>query len=211
MDVESNTLDIIDANKQAIFRTNVRAQQGDMVIRTVEMIAFYTGQGFSLGGGGDDASKNASELTRVDCKDKVLITSKDGQTATGDYATFDVKANTVLLIGHVVVSRGQDVAEGPRLKIDLNTGWYRFEVEGETPVSEERPAIVKTAPGVATSSSSAETPTGRSCPPGKQCLLFFPKDAKERVKGEAKKTAPNAAVEEAWKPATSASPVIRND
>src|SRR6185295_15604454 len=88
MDVESNTLDIIDANKQAIFRTNVRAQQGDMVIRTVEMIAFYTGQGFSLGGGGDDASKNASELTRVDCKDKVLITSKDGQTATGDYATF---------------------------------------------------------------------------------------------------------------------------
>ena len=30
MDIEANTLDILDATKQAVFRTNVKAQQGDM-------------------------------------------------------------------------------------------------------------------------------------------------------------------------------------
>ena len=133
MDIEANTLDIFDATKQAVFRTNVKAQQGDLVIRTVELTAHYTGPVRLRHGrtAGDDGKGAASQLTRVDAREKVLITSKDGQTATGDWATFDVKANTVLLVGHVVVSRGKDVAEGPRLKIDLTTGMYRFEVENE--------------------------------------------------------------------------------
>ena len=44
MDVEANTLDIFDATKQAVFRSNVKAQQGDFVMRTVELTAHYTGQ-----------------------------------------------------------------------------------------------------------------------------------------------------------------------
>jgi LPS export ABC transporter protein LptC len=217
MDIEANTLELFDATKQAVFRTNVKAQQGDMVIRTVEMIAYYTGQaGFGMvGGATDDASKVQSQLTRVEAKEKVLITSKDGQTATGDWATFDVKANTVLMGGHVVVSRGKDVAEGPRLKIDLTTGMYRFEVEGEAAgaaaVQQHQQETVKATTGPAVSSSVAETPTGRTCPPGKQCLLIFPQDAKDRAKGIVKKDAPKAAVDEAWKPATSGSPVMRSD
>ncbi len=75
--------------------------------------------------------RRPSQLTQVEARQKVLITSKDGQTATGDWAIFDVKANTVLMGDHVVVSRGKDVAEGPRLKIDLTTGMYRFELESE--------------------------------------------------------------------------------
>jgi LPS export ABC transporter protein LptC/lipopolysaccharide transport protein LptA len=222
MDIEANTLDIFDATKQAVFRTNVKAQQGDLVIRTVELTAHYTGQsafGGMGGGGAEDAAKGTSQLTRVDAKEKVLITSKDGQTATGDWATFDVKANTVLLIGHVVVSRGKDVAEGPRLKIDLTTGMYRFEVEndGAGPSAAQRLEQQQAAKppgaagGPAVSSSRAETPTGRTCPPGKQCLLVFPQEAKDRAKGLMKKTLPNAAVEDAWQPSTSGSSVIRND
>jgi|EndMetStandDraft_9_1072997.scaffolds.fasta_scaffold00535_11 lipopolysaccharide transport protein LptA/LPS export ABC transporter protein LptC len=219
MDIEANTLDLFDATKQAVFRTNVKAQQGDLVIRTVELTAHYTGQaGFGMGGAGDDTKDGkgsvASQLTRVDAKEKVLITSKDGQTATGDWATFDVKANTVLLVGHVVVSRGKDVAEGPRLKIDLTTGMYRFEVENEggvrpsTVSTPETPPKVTTGPAV--SSSTAETPTGRTCPPGKQCLLFFPQDAKDRAKGMLNKKG-GPAIDEAWQPSTSGSSVIRGN
>ena len=118
-----------------MFRTNVKAQQGDFVIRTVELTAHLhrASRPSAWAEPGDDGKGAASQLTRVDAREKVLITSKDGQTATGDWATFDVKANTVLLGGHVVVSRGKDVAEGPRLKIDLTTGMYRFEVENEAP------------------------------------------------------------------------------
>ena len=63
----------------------------------------------------------------------MLLTSKDGQTATAKSATFDVKANTALLVGDVLVTkpandprtrRRPNVVEGPRLKIDLTTGVY---------------------------------------------------------------------------------------
>ena len=57
IDVEADTLDVYDQVKQAIFRGNVKSQQGDFVVRTVEMAVFYTGQaGFSMTGGGDDAA-----------------------------------------------------------------------------------------------------------------------------------------------------------
>jgi lipopolysaccharide transport protein LptA len=213
MDIEANSLDLYDATKQAVFRTNVKAQQGDLVIRTVELTAHYTGQSaFGMGTPGDDGKGVGSQLTRVDAKEKVLIVSKDGQTATGDWATFDVKANTVLLVGHVVVSRGKDVAEGPRLKIDLTTGMYRFEVENEGGVRPPTPTVQEApkAPGPALSSSTAETPTGRTCPPGKQCLLFFPQDAKDRAKGLLNKKG-GPSIDEAWQPGTSGSAVIRGN
>ena len=47
--------------------------------------------------------KNMREWSRqgLFAKQKVLVTSKDGQTATGDWAIFDVKANTVVMGGDV--------------------------------------------------------------------------------------------------------------
>jgi hypothetical protein len=63
--------------------------------------------------------------------------------------------------------------------------------------------------GPALSSSAPETPTARTCPPGKQCLLFFPQDAKDRAQGALKKGGP--AINDAWQPSTSGSSVIRGD
>jgi lipopolysaccharide export system protein LptA len=91
--------------------------------------------GFSNGG-----EWRAEQLTRVEAREGVLVISKYGQTATGDWATFDVMASTVLMGDNVVVSVGKDgEAEGPRLKLDLTTGMYRFEIES-TPVSPQPPA-----------------------------------------------------------------------
>src|SRR5262249_4503603 len=110
IDIEADTLDVYDGVKQAIFRGNVKSQQGDFLLRTVAMTAFYSGQtGLS-----DAADGAPAQLTRVEAKEQVLVKSKDGQTATGDWATFDLKANTVVMGDHVVVSRGKDVAQGPR-------------------------------------------------------------------------------------------------
>jgi lipopolysaccharide transport protein LptA len=219
IDVEADTLDVHDQAKQAIFRGNVKSQQGDFVVRTVEMTVFYTGQaGFGMPSAGDEtAGKSSSQLTRVEARQKVLIISKDGQTATGDWAIFDVKANTVLLGDHVVVSRGKDVAEGPRLKIDLTTGMYRFELESEAaapqaPAASASPPLV--APGP-TGAPVAMSPAGRACPPGKQCLLFYPKEAQDKAKSAVKKVLPDAPAAskagEGWEPSTSASPVLRSN
>jgi LPS export ABC transporter protein LptC len=182
IDVEADSLDVFDPLRQAIFHTNVRAQQGDFVLRTVELIAFYSGQsGLGLGAGAA-SDKTPAQLQRIEAKQKVLITSKDGQTATGDWAIFDVKANTVLLGGRVVVTRGKDVAEGPRLKIDLTTGMYRFEVETETPAAAAAAVSAKPAASENGKTAADTDLSKRACPPGKQCLLYYPNDTKDRAK-----------------------------
>ena len=189
MDIEADTLDVHDANKKAIFNGNVWAHQGGMVIRSEELVAIYTGQsGLSLAGSGDDpgSKAGAAQIVRVEAKRQVLITSKDGQSASADWANFDVKANTALLGGNVVVMRGKDMAEGPRLKIDLTTGMYRFELEGDAAAaSGKQPAVAPTAP--ATTPSPSGPLDTRTCPPGKQCMLFYPKEAKEKAKDLLKK------------------------
>ena len=183
MDIEADTLDVHDASKRAIFNGDVWARQGGMVIRSDELTAIYTGQsGLSLAGsGGDDAGAKAapSQIVRVEARRQVLITSKDGQSASADWANFEVKANTAVLGGNVIVMRGKDMAEGPRLKIDLTTGMYRFELED---TAGKQPA---TAP--ATSATPPLSPDTRTCPPGKQCMLFYPKEAKEKAKELLKK------------------------
>jgi lipopolysaccharide export system protein LptA len=121
--------------KQAVFTGIVKLQQGDFQLRTRYLMAFYSGQsGFSIGG-----EWRAEQLTRAVAKERVLVIVKDGQTATADWATFDVVANTLLMGDDVTVSRGKNVAQGPRLKIDLTTGMYRFEIESG-PVSPQPPA-----------------------------------------------------------------------
>ena len=44
VDIEAETLDVNDATKLAVFRGEVRAVQGDTVIRTPEMTAHYAGR-----------------------------------------------------------------------------------------------------------------------------------------------------------------------
>jgi lipopolysaccharide transport protein LptA len=220
IDIEADALEVYDGVKQAIFRGNVKSQQGDFLLRTVAMTAFYSGQtGLS-----DTADGAPAQLTRVEAREQVLVKSKDGQTATGDWATFDLKANTVVMGDHVVVSHGKDVAQGPRLKIDLTTGMYRLEVEN-APAS--APAVSPAAPRyepVAQAPDAAQ----HACPPGKQCVLFYPKEAQDRVQEKAHEQEKAKALEKArpsgpeadrgptaqhdgWEPSSSASPVLRGD
>jgi len=216
IDVEADTLNVHDTEKRAIFHGNVRSRQGDVVIRTVELVAFYTGQaGLGLSGGEDEASKGQSQLTRVEAKQKVLITSKDGQSASGDWAIFDTRANTVLMGGNVTVTRGKDVAQGPRLKIDLTTGMYRFELEQEPATSPAAPATSASPPLTAPAPVSAGSDLpNRSCPPGKQCLLFYPNEAQEKAKDAARKVLPALPGDkpaDGWQPSTSESPAMRSE
>ena len=216
IDIEADTLDVYDAARQAVFRGNVKSQQGDFIVRTVAMTAFYSGQtGLGLAGA-DDPTRAPAQLTRVEAREQVLVKSKDGQTATGEWAIFDVKANSVLMGDHVVVSRGKDVAQGPRLKIDLTSGMYRFELENEAAAPATSASPPQTQP------PQAPDPNGRACPPGKQCLLFYPKDAQDNAKarenirenakdGSAHSPAVSPASRSGWEPSNSASPVLRSD
>jgi lipopolysaccharide export system protein LptA len=211
MDIEADTLSVYETEKRAVFHGDVKTRQGDFFMRTGEMVAHYSGQaGLGLSGG-DSSDKAPSQLTRVEAKQKVIITSKDDQTAVGDWAIFDTKANTVIVGGDVTITRGKDVAQGPRLKIDLNTGMYRFEVEQEPSVAQAGPAV-SASPALTPPAAVPANPAERACAPGRQCLLVYPKEAHDKAKAIVEKVLPGAAKDGGgWQPSTSASPAQRGD
>ena len=68
--VEADTLvEVLDGARQALFSGNVKLQQGDFILRTTVLTAFYSGQsGLSSRG-----ELSAAQLTRAEARERVLI------------------------------------------------------------------------------------------------------------------------------------------
>lgn len=123
--VQANQLNVDDTAKRAVFTGNVEAKQGTFVITSKLMTAFYIGSSGLNASSSTQANSNgksSATLTRMEAKKNVRITSKDGQTAVGDWAKFNVAENTATLGGNVVLTQGKNVVRGTRLVIDMKTG-----------------------------------------------------------------------------------------
>ena len=135
IDIEADKLEVLDGEKRAIFSGNVMAKQGGMTLRTKELSVNYTGnQGLS--------GSNAN-ITRIKATGKVLITTDTDQTATSDWADFQVIEQVMTIGGNVVLSQGENVIKGDRLVIDLKTGRSRFENEGQLTATKRVRGIFK--------------------------------------------------------------------
>ena len=126
--IEAASLEVREKDKVATFSGNVHVIQGDTNLRSRSLVVYYeddsvkspTIKAAQPGPGG------ASKIKKLEAKGSVLVTQKD-QTATGDSGVFDMKSNTITLIGNVVVSQGQNVLRGDRLVVDRATGVSRME------------------------------------------------------------------------------------
>ncbi len=128
--IESATLEVRDKEKQATFTDNVRLVQGDTTLECRTLVVHYE----------DDAQPSSSrrrqqqgpstnggqQIKRLEAKGGVVVTQKD-QTATGDRGIYDIKSNSVTLIGNVVVTQGPNVLRGDRLVVDMTSGVSRVE------------------------------------------------------------------------------------
>ncbi len=206
MDVAAERLDVNDAAKQAIYRGAVRAQQGDFIMETTELVATYTGDtGLVTPAEGAAAKGATTQMSKVEAKSKVLITSREGQSLRGEWAIFDVKANIVTVGGPVFVKQGLNEISGRQLRIDMTTGEAKFD---------DVPGQAKLAPAIAPSTQpkSAIGPGGLpavgaqpaavvspGCPPGgRACVTFYPETAKTLQKqGQDTMAAKNAAAKSA--------------
>lgn len=201
IDIEATTLDVDDTVKVAVFRGDVHAVQGDFVVRTAELHAHYTGKSALADPAAAAPGEEASKLTRIQAKKKVVVTSKAGQTATGDYADFDTNANTVTLGGDVVLTQGQNVVRGTRLMIDMATGHTRILTEpasgpqtSSAPVSAEAPP-----PGFPTGAGAFRS--------GRPSAVFYPKQVREQSAakaggGKAEASTADPAAASSWQPTT---------
>lgn len=167
VDVAADRLDVDDHAKQAVFSGDVKAQQAGFVLEAAELTANYTG---SAGLAGADEAANtqqtqqAAHLTRIRAKKNVVVTSLEGQKATGDWADYDTKANMVTLGGDVVMTQGKNIVRGTKLVIDMTSG--------ESVISTE---AAKTG---MTSSSQADG-SGVIVKSGRPSAVFYPNQLKK--------------------------------
>jgi lipopolysaccharide export system protein LptA len=153
INIESDVLVVHDAQKYATFKGNVKAVQGTTTLRSRELDVHYVGSGsdnLTKGpdttaatpaaaakpgdpkpAGGTDAN-NGTQISKIEARGEVVITSDQDQTTTSDWALYDVPAQLVTVGGNVVLMQGKNVLKGDRLVIDLKTGESRFENPGGT-------------------------------------------------------------------------------
>ena len=135
VNIKAASLEVRDKEKFATFTGDVHVVQGDTDMRCKTLVVYY-----------EDSSKDSkesvkaaqpgpagsSQIRRMEARGNVVVSQKD-QIATGDRGDFDMRNNTVVLSGKVVVTKGLDVMRGERLVVNLTDGVSRMEggrVEG---------------------------------------------------------------------------------
>ncbi|MGU3492441.1 LptA/OstA family protein [Xanthobacteraceae bacterium A53D] len=123
--INSDSLEVKDKEKQAIFSGNVVVTQGDTTLRAPALLVYYDGD--VAAGVQGTAPTESSKIRKLEATGGVVVQTKD-QTATGDTGVFEMRNNQVTLTGKpVVLTQGPNVIRGQRLVVNLNTGVSRFE------------------------------------------------------------------------------------
>jgi lipopolysaccharide export system protein LptA len=162
--INSATLEVRDKDKVATFTGDVHLVQGDTTLRSKRLVVFYDDDPAAKPATVQPGAQQNQQIKRVEAKGDVIVTQKD-QTATGENGVFDMKANTVTLLGNVVISQGPNVVKGDKLTVDMTSGVSR--VEGGrvrallTPSSAKPEARGPEAPPV----PAREAPRARSAQP----------------------------------------------
>lgn len=133
--IEAETLEVRDKTGVATFSGNVKVVQGDTTMRCRSLVVYYDreDQGKGTVKAAAPGPGGSQQISRLEARGDVIVVQKD-QTATGETGLFDMRTNTVTLMGNVVVSQGKNVLRGDRLVVDLTSGVSRVESSKGGPV-----------------------------------------------------------------------------
>jgi lipopolysaccharide export system protein LptA len=113
--IESDKLEVKEQENLAIFTGNVNVKQGNSLLKSGRMTVYYAKEGGS-------AATGSANIDRLVVDNKVYLQS-EGQVATGDRGTFDMKTEVMELTGkEVVLSEGANVLVGCKLTVQMKTG-----------------------------------------------------------------------------------------
>jgi lipopolysaccharide export system protein LptA len=136
--IDAARLEVHDKDKIATFfgdaKGDVKVVQGDVTMRSKVLVVFYE-QDDPKSGAGKSAKAAApgpggsSQIKRLEAKGSVIVTQKD-QIVTGENGVFDMKSNTVTMLGGVVMTQNDNVLRGDKLVVDMTTGVSRVEARG---------------------------------------------------------------------------------
>lgn len=119
--IESDKLEVLEAESKAIFSGNVQVSQGRTVLKAGNLVVFYAK------GGEGSAATGSADIDRLEVSGKVYVKS-DNQIATADKGSFDMKSEVLVLSGkEVVLSEGDNVAVGCKLTVQMKTGQAKLD------------------------------------------------------------------------------------
>nr|WP_244598125.1 LptA/OstA family protein [Pseudohoeflea suaedae] len=118
--IESDKLEIKEAEKRAIFTGNVKVQQGDTTLQSGLMVVHYKN-------GGDGMTSGGGDIESIDVSKKVLLRTAT-QTASADKGTFNMVRETAVLEGEkVVLTQGDNIFIGCRLTVNMGSSEAKLE------------------------------------------------------------------------------------
>jgi lipopolysaccharide export system protein LptA len=134
VNIKAASLEVRDKEKVATFSGSVHVVQGDTDMQCKTLVVYYEDNNSK---DSKDSIKAAQpgptgQIRRMEALGNVVVTQKD-QIATGDRGDFDMRTNTVVLTGKVVVTKGKDVMRGERLVVNLTDGVSKME-GGRAPI-----------------------------------------------------------------------------
>lgn len=118
--INSDTLEVIQPQAIAIFRGNVIAIQGDTRIRSDVMTVHYVKKEGAPGAGGASSDPAQNRIQKIDVDGNVVVTNPT-EAANGDRGFYDVDRKQIYLFSNVVLTRGKNILKGDTLVYDLVT------------------------------------------------------------------------------------------
>ena len=119
-DIEANEMEIIDAEKKAIFKGQVKAVRGDTTLTSDQLVVLYNEVAQP-----DGTTK--TDATDLEATGSVKIVTKK-ETITGSKAKINPQTNEIVVTGNVKLVQGSTVLTGPELHADMDTD--RVEMKG---------------------------------------------------------------------------------
>jgi lipopolysaccharide export system protein LptA len=128
IDINSDTLEVLQDKQLAIFRGKVDAVQGDTRLRSDELYVYYrdrqkdpaqkpAAQKAAPAGAGPDASS----ITRIEAKGNVFVSTPE-ERGQGDFGIYDVDKKTVTLTGNVLLTNDRGTVRCARAVMYQDSG-----------------------------------------------------------------------------------------
>ena len=111
VDFEADRIEVQDRADRAVLAGNVKVRQGNLALDAARLTVAYTGA----------LTAGNPTVQRLDASGGVVVRSAS-ETATGEFASYDLNRRLITMIGGVTLNQGSNVLRGGRLVIDLNSG-----------------------------------------------------------------------------------------
>jgi lipopolysaccharide export system protein LptA len=112
IEITADTLEVRQSENLAIFRGDVDAIQGDMLLRADTLVVHYRD---------NEEAPDQPGISQIDAEGNVFVSSPN-ETAQGARGIYDVDNKKIWLTGQVVLTQGDNIIQGEQLELDLVTG-----------------------------------------------------------------------------------------